>query len=194
MRTKKYSLVVTLALMSLAIPGPAQAAAVDYFLSFGDVPGETSGKHSEGILTFTVSAGVLTSAGLTLTGSDASGPYSIISSQGPDAAVSPSLYTVTLSDGHSDSLFLAFPLVSLVGYAGGPLCGEQSGSCGVAPLGGAAGFQLVSALFINGATTPTEVLISGTPTPEPSSLLMLGSGLLGFGALIRRHIRFGATN
>jgi hypothetical protein len=153
MRVNRYSLAVGLALLSLTLPSPTRAS-VDYFLMLGGAPGESSGpRRSDGILSLTFgSGGGVILADLNLTGSDASGPYSIISSQGPDTAVSPSLYTVTLSDGQSDSLFLAFPTLNLSGYTG-PLCGQQTGACQVTPINGIAGFhfQLVSALFINGA-------------------------------------------
>src|SRR5467141_1733687 len=167
MRANRYSLAVGLALLSMTVPNPARAASVDYFLQLGAGPGESSGpRQSDGILSLTFgSGGGVILADLNLTGSDASGPYSTISSQGPDTAVSPSLYTVTLSDGNSDSLFLAFPTLNLSGYTG-PLCGQQTGACQVAPINGIAGFQLVSALFINGATTPPKSSLVGTPRPS----------------------------
>jgi len=48
------------------------------------------------------------------------------------------------------------------------------------------GFADNIVLTVNGAAQSVDVAIS--PTPEPSSLLLLGSGILSFGGLLRRRI------
>jgi hypothetical protein len=48
------------------------------------------------------------------------------------------------------------------------------------------GFADNIVLTVNGAAQSVDVAIA--PTPEPSSLLLLGSGILSFGGLLRRRI------
>ena len=42
--------------------------------------------------------------------------------------------------------------------------------------------------YSNGALLPTILTISGTPVPEPSALLLLGSGMLGVLGTIRKKL------
>jgi hypothetical protein len=66
---------------------------------------------------------------------------------------------------------------TLVGYGGGPLSDYTFILAGPTGYGANAEWDLVS-----GSLTPE---VSGT-TPEPSSLLLLGSGLVGFISVMRR--------
>lgn len=79
-------------------------------------------------------------------------------------------------------LVLDFPVASLVGYSGGPLC---TYAYGYSPCDGPSsdyGNSQYGVGFVSGSLTP-EV----AATPEPSSLALLGSGALGLAGVLRRR-------
>jgi len=177
----KSTLVVASFWLALVGPGVARADNIfDITATF------TDGTTLSG--TFAIDAtGLVTSVDMMLAGVDASGPYTQIALQGPDTSFTPSFYTLPVFDSHNDFINLSFPQVSLVGYAGGELCGINSGSCLVtAPIAA----RLESDFFIQGGPNPTSTLDTGSasPVPESSSLLLLGTGLIGAIGVMRRLI------
>lgn len=84
-------------------------------------------------------------------------------------------------------------ILSQANESNGPifsLSGLPSSLGGVLPLGS---FILDFSTDSNGDTTGTPnsaaLEISGTPTPEPGTLILFGSGLLGVAAILRRRIQ-----
>ncbi len=93
----------------------------------------------------------------------------------------------------SASLFdfdLTLPTTSLIGYAGGSLC-STSQLCS----GQASAIELMSTgVDYNRVTSGTLTLTSTTApvipaavSPEPSGLMLLGTGVLGMGVLLRKR-------
>jgi hypothetical protein len=178
----KSTLVVASFWLALVGPGVARADSI-----FDITAAFTDGTTLSG--TFAIdTTGLVTSVDMMLAGVDASGPYTQIGTQGPYTSLKPSFYTLSVFDSLNNFINLSFPQVSLVGYAGGELCGINSGSCLVtAPISG----KLESDFFIQGGpTNPTSTLDTGlaSPVPEPSSLLLLGTGLIGGIGVMRRRV------
>jgi hypothetical protein len=149
-------------------------ARADTFTTF-DISGTlASGSVLSGTITLDSTTGVVTAGDVKASSPDSlsfgSAIYQDCTSYGGDCLLG--LY----SSSSFPALVLVFDGSTYVGYDGGALGSESEPANGV--------FSDVE------FSTGSDILIQGalTPTPEPSSFALLGTGVLGFVGVVRRKI------
>jgi hypothetical protein len=99
------------------------------------------------------------------------------------------IFVIALKDGSIESFGLALPVSSLVGYTGGPVCSGTNpcisgASSTVSPLLGDYFSNPQSATL----TLETPITTDPSPVPEPSSLTLMGTGVIGAFCTLRRKL------
>jgi PEP-CTERM motif len=165
----RMRLVCFVATALLAGGGSARADNVETF----DVSGTfTDSTTVSGTVVVDTTTGVFESGNLTYLGTD----YDVLY----DAASLPSSgayqFVLTTGSGLNPSLDFALVGSSLVGFDGGPLC-SVTDVCGIYASAYEPG---AGALLLESGTV--------SATPEPSSLMLVGTGLLGSAGVVRRRL------
>jgi hypothetical protein len=168
-----------LAAVSLAIPIAAHAKTITFDLTNFTFD---SGATASGTINIDVTTGQLLSANITYIGTSTYVFKGAFQDQGVFGGNQYYGDLFTLPDGNGFDFDIDIPLTSLVGYTGGVICTSAS-QCSGGFAGGLTPYPNTNNYDYSATGT-----LTASPVPEPSSVLLFGTGLLGVVGSIRRRL------
>lgn len=181
---KRFAFLVLFVGLTAALLTPVAGANAVVFTASGVFD---NGDTLSGEVTIDTITGNALSANLMVSGHP--DPFAFVA-QGTWPPVTPFMTELSFLNGQSTDNLLTFLFEpdSLVGYTGGLLCGLVTANCQGQGLIYRSSYATDSSGLVTNIVELNSGALAPAPAPEPGSLLLFGSGLIGAAGALRRKL------